>query len=81
LQLFKHQSRATPKSIFEKLEKFLEKKLFEKAAKLTSKRVYHRDLEFLYGDPKLYKWVQAIVGAINAHRYEFEGLCACLISK
>ena len=76
LQLFKHQEQR-PKAFLKKLEKFLGKELIEKAAKLTSKRVYHRadiDVEVLYGSPKLYKWVQAIVAAINAHRSEFDGL-------
>jgi hypothetical protein len=76
LQLFKHQEQR-PKAFLKRLEKFLGKELIEKAAKLTSKRVYHRadfDVEVLYGSPKLYKWVQAIVAAINARRSEFDGL-------
>ena len=76
LQLFKRQNQHS-KALLRKLEIFLGKHLVAKATKLTCKRVYHRadmDIEVLYDSPKLYKWVQAFVAAINAHRAEFDGL-------
>jgi hypothetical protein len=76
LQLYKCQNKHS-KAFLNKLGKFLGKDLVAKAAKLTSKRVYHRadvDVEVLYDSPKLYKWVQTFVCAINAHRAEFDGL-------
>jgi len=48
-----------------------------KAAKLKQKRVYHRAdsvLEVLYDSPKIYRWVQAFIAAINAHSSEFDPL-------
>lgn len=76
LQLYKHQDQH-PRALLKMLEKFLGKELVAKATKLSCKRVYHRgdvDVEVLYDSPKLCKWVQAFVSAINKHRVEFDPL-------
>lgn len=49
------------------------------------KRVYHwadSYVDMLYDSPKLYRWVQAFIKAINAHSTEFDLLLMdCLFAE
>ena len=76
IQLFKNEEKRA-KAFLKKLEKYSSKDAVMKATKLTQKRVYHRDdidVEVLYDSPKLYRWVQTFISAINAHSAEFDPL-------
>jgi hypothetical protein len=76
MQLFMNEEKRA-KAFLKQLEKYIGKDAVMKAAKLTHKRVYHRagiDVEVLYGSPKLYRWVQSFIAAINAHSAEFDPL-------
>lgn len=76
MQLFMNEEKRA-KAFLKQLEKYISKDAVMKASKLTHKRVYHRadiDVEVLYGSPKLYRWVQSFIAAINAHRAEFDPL-------
>ena len=76
MQLFKNEEKRA-KAFLKKLEKYSSKDAVMKASKLTQKRIYHRadlDVEVLYDSPKLYRWVQTFISAINAHSAEFDPL-------
>ena len=76
IQLFKNEEKRA-KAFLKKLEKYSSKDAVMKASKLTQKRIYHRadlDIEVLYDSPKLYRWVQTFISAINAHSAEFDPL-------
>ncbi len=76
IQLFKNEKKRA-KAFLKKLEKYSGKTAVMKATKLTQKRIYHRsdlDIEVLYDSPKLYRWVQTFISAINAHSAEFDPL-------
>ena len=76
MQLFKNEEKRA-KAFLKKLEKYSSKDAVMKATKLTQKRIYHRadsDVEVLYDSPKLYRWVQSFITAMNAHCAEFDPL-------
>jgi hypothetical protein len=76
MQLFMNEEKRA-KAFLKQLEKYISKEAVMKAAKLTQKRVYHRadiDVDVLYDSPKLYRWVQSFIVAINAHSSEFDSL-------
>ena len=83
MQLFMNEEKRA-KAFLKQLEKYISKGVVMKAAKLTQKRVYHRadiDVEVLYDSPKLYRWVQSFVSAINTHSAEFDPLLMdCMFS-
>jgi hypothetical protein len=76
MQLFENDAKQA-KPFLQALQKYSSKETVSKASKLTQKRVYHRagiEVEVLYDSPKLYKWMQAFIKAINAHSTEFDPL-------
>lgn len=76
MQLFKNEKKQA-RAFLKQLEKYSGKGAVMKASKLTQKRIYHRadiDVEVLYDSPKLYRWVQTFIGAINSHSAEFDPL-------
>jgi hypothetical protein len=76
MQLFKNDAKQA-KPFIQILQKYSSKEAVCKASKLTQKRVYHRaaiEVEVLYDSPKLYKWMQSFIKAINAHSTEFDSL-------
>jgi hypothetical protein len=76
MQLFKNKEKQA-RAFLKQLEKYSGKGAVMKATKLTQKRIYHRadiDVEVLYDSPKLYRWVQAFITAINSHSAEFDPL-------
>jgi len=51
------------------------KEAVTKHSKLAQKRVYQQsdiDINVLHNNPKLYRWAQAFIKAINAHSIEFD---------
>ena len=76
MQLFKSDAKQA-KPFLQTLQKYSSKETVSKASKLTQKRIYHRatiEVEVLYDSPKLYKWMQSFIKAINAHSTEFDSL-------
>lgn len=76
MQLFNKDEKLA-KTFLQQLQKYSGKDAVIKAGKLTQKRVHRRAdiyVDVLYDSPKLYRWVQAFIKAINAHSTEFDPL-------